>query len=131
MSKAAMNVSIKSDMGYFAQLMKSWPGIKKGLLSEIGYVGRKTLQYNFLSGQVIDLRAYPYGKDQKRRTVSYSITKGMRGVKISAYPLNLYNPEAVYSSAAGMVQAAAEQALASYDSKILQDRLDKLTGGKA
>ena len=125
MKRATIGITVTTASPIFQRLLKMWPGIKYGILSQIGYEGRRELYETQLRGQIIDLRKYPYDK-RGRRTVSYSIGKGMKSVKIAAYPLNLYHPEEVYSSATGVVQSRVERALAGYDERILQQRLEQL-----
>jgi hypothetical protein len=66
-----------------------FPEIRAQALGYVGNEGRKTLKMKFLSGQEIDLRAYPVDK-AGRRTITYSVGKDARYVKISSYPVNLF-----------------------------------------
>lgn len=125
MSKGAMGINLSAELPILAKLLKMWPALKLGVLHHIGYEGRRELYETQLQGQVIDLRKYPYDKRGKR-TVSYSIGRRASSVKIAAYPLNLYKPQQVYSSAAAIVQSRIERSLEGYDERILQGRIDKL-----
>lgn len=109
----------------FNELVKRWPSLQYGLMSTIGYEGRRALYENFLRGQVINLRKYPFDK-ARRRTVSYGIARNKKSVKISAYPLNLFNPQSVYSSASSTVRARIESKMPEYDRRVLQRRIDQI-----
>ena len=109
----------------FLEVLKRWPSLNYGILAQIGYEGRRALYENYLQGQVINLRKYP--KDiVGRRTVSYGIARNYKAVKISSYPLNLYNPRAVYSAATSTVRGRIEASLPEYDRRVFQKRLDQI-----
>jgi hypothetical protein len=126
--KPSLQVKISANLGAYVEMMKKWPSLTSGILHDVGYIGRKTLQYDYLKGQIINLHVYPYGKDGRLRTVGYAIAKNQKGLKISSYPLNLYKPQEVYSQATGVVQARIEQALAAYDGRVFQRKLEELEG---
>lgn len=129
MKKAAFGVTVADSVTpLFISLLKKWPSLRYGILAEIGYLGRVQLRKSALSGNPITLSAekYPYGKDGRRRTVGYYIAKGGKSVRVSAYPLNLYKPEAVYDSVQGAVQQAVESGLRGYDERVLKQRLEDM-----
>jgi hypothetical protein len=73
----------------FAELKDIFPEISAQLLGFVGVEAKQDLKKKFLSGQEINLRKYP--KDvEGHPTISYSIGKGAKSVKISSYPLNLF-----------------------------------------
>jgi hypothetical protein len=123
---AALNVNVSGNFApYFTALLKQWPNLKIGLLHFVGYEGRRELYESYLRGQVIDLRVYPKDSGGKR-TVSYSIQKNKKSVKIASYPLNLYNPQSVYAQASTTIEGRIKSALKNYDEKILLDRINKI-----
>ena len=77
-----MKVSITGNFNIvFKTMLRRWPAYQYGLMSTIGYEGRRALYEGYLQGQIIDLRKYPY--DVKgRRTVSYGISRNRKTVKI-------------------------------------------------
>lgn len=124
--KPSIGITITDQLSpMFVALAKKWPALQYGIMSEIGYHGRRALYEGFERGQVIDLRAYPYDKRGKR-TVSYHVAKNGKSVKVRSYPLNLYNPEDVYNSATGVVLQRVESALKGYDERILQKRIEDI-----
>ena len=131
MSKASISVEMGGTLGeVLRDLRQQWPSLQYGLMSEIGYVGRRSLYENFLRGQVINLTAYPFGTDGQKRTVSYKIYNRMKSVKIRSYPLNLFNPRSVYASATPTVEAAIKSSLVEYDRRVLESRIKKLDKDK-
>lgn len=120
-----MKITISGNFGVFAELLKRWPSLQYSLMSHIGYAGRRALYKNYLQGQVINLQKYRFD-DAGHRTVNYAISKNRQSVKISSYPLNLYNPTSVYNSATSTIQSSVNSALSNYDEKILQKRLNKI-----
>jgi hypothetical protein len=122
-------MKIKVDSGKIGRLLRSlirrWPGINYGFLSSIGYEGRRALYENFLRGQVIDLKKYPYDIAGKR-TVSYGISRNRKSLKISSYPLNLYNPRQVYGAARSVVESRIKSELKNIEEKILVTILAKI-----
>lgn len=124
----SINVEVKGNaIAFLARLVKQWPALQYGVMSEIGYQGRRALKENYLEGHVITLT-----KDfdvAGRRIVSYSIAKNRKYVTIAAYPLNLYNPQSVYASASSDVKARVDSALRNYDARILDRRIKNLDGG--
>lgn len=127
--KGSIKVSVKGNVNPFlARLVKMWPALQYGFMSEMGYQGRRALKENYLEGQVITLT-----KDfdvAGRRIVSYSIAKNRKYVAVSAYPLNLFGPQAVYSSASSDVQARVETAMRQYDVRVLEQRIRALDKGQ-
>lgn len=71
----------------FAALAKAWPDIAFYMSRTIGKNSRELLYYQFLSGQEINLKAYPRDK-AGRNTVSSASTG--KNTKISSYPTNLF-----------------------------------------
>ena len=109
----------------FKLLAKEWGLINYAMMAEIGYEGRRELYESFLRGQVINLQKYPRDR-ANRRTASYQLKVKEGTLKISSYPLNLYEPEQVYEAAASAVEQRIESALMNFDADVLQKRLDKI-----
>jgi len=131
MSKLNISVEVGGSLGeVMRNLRKQWPRLQYGMMSEIGYIGRRSLYENYLRGQVINLKAYLYGKDGIRKTVSYAISKKRDSVKIRSYPLNLFDPRNVYANAAPTVQASINNALRDYNNRVLESRIRKLDRDK-
>ena len=125
MARQSFSLRFESNLSIFTNLIKAFPALKLQLMTEIGYQGRRLLYENFEQGQVIDLRAYPTDRDGKR-TASYSVQKKGNAVKISSYPLNLYNPRSVYSAARSQINGKIPEILNAYEKKILQKEIDRL-----
>ena len=71
------------------EMRKLFPELRASTMGYVGAKSRSLLKKQFLSGQEIDLKAYP--RDSKgRRTTNYSIGKKAKYVRISSYPLNLF-----------------------------------------
>jgi len=79
----------KKDFMVIDEMRKLFPELRARTMGHIGSQSKKILKQNFLSGQEIDLRAYPTDKKGKR-TISYSIGKNAKHVSISSYPMNLF-----------------------------------------
>ena len=74
---------------FMAKLRQMFPELRAQTLGYIGSEGKKRLKRRLLSGQEIDLRAYPYDR-KGRRTISYSVGRGAKSVKIASFPVNLF-----------------------------------------
>jgi hypothetical protein len=71
------------------ELRDNMPKFRAVAMGYIGKAGKDRLKKSFLSGQELNLSAYP--RDKKgRRTISYSIGKYGSHVLISSYPVNLF-----------------------------------------
>lgn len=70
------------------ELKVLFPEIRAQALGYIGKQGKKALKQKFLSGQEIYLDED--FDESGRRTISYSIGKDAKYVKISSYPMNLF-----------------------------------------
>lgn len=132
MSKTGIKVTVDGNVSkVFKALLKQWPSLEYDMLSEIGYVGRRSLYENYLRGQVIMLKPGNYGRDGKRRKVAYYLGKRQKNVKIIAYPVNLFDPRNVYASAKPTVEQAIKSSLKDYERRVLAGRIRKIDGGKS
>lgn len=74
---------------FLSSMRNFFPEISAQLLGFIGSRAKSILRFKFLSGQELNLKAYP--KDRLGHpTISYSIGRKAKYVKISSYPLNLF-----------------------------------------
>lgn len=71
------------------KLREQFPKLRAQILGYVGHEGKKRLKKQFLSGQEIDLSAYPEDRAM-RRTVGYALGRGAEYVRISSYPMNLF-----------------------------------------
>lgn len=123
-----IGAKVDVNLSVFKEISKQFPSIVYGILSEVGYIGRRALYEDFMKGQVIDLMKE---RDSAgKRTVLYSLAKNRKSVKISSYPLNLYDPERVYSAASATVESKISTAMKTYDEKVLQKRIDQMDSKK-
>ena len=73
----------------FQDLVKQFPDFGGRLLALIGKRGRTVLKEDYLSGQEIDLRAFPRDA-MGRYTTSSDVNRRRTEVKIYSYPVNLF-----------------------------------------
>jgi hypothetical protein len=74
---------------FFIKMRNFFPEVSAQLLGYIGSKGKPALKSQFLSGQEINLKAYP--KDVKGHpTINYSIGKKAKYVRFTSYVLNLF-----------------------------------------
>lgn len=116
--------------GLISGLLVAYPQLNYGLLSQVGHDGRQLMKANLLEGNPITLHKYP--KDKRgRNTVNWKILKGIKGVRISSYPLNLYDPRAQYRKFNPVLAAKLDQIVSAYDRTKAQkiiDQVDKQSG---
>lgn len=86
---AGFKFSSDWERGIFDNLIKRWPDLAGELLGYIGAAGRSTLKKKYLSGQMIELRAYPRDK-LGRYTITSDVNRLKTAVKIYSYPVNLF-----------------------------------------
>jgi len=73
---------------FFRKMRKYFPQLRAQSLGFVGYEVKKILVSKYLSGNEFKFKGF---KDVKgRRKVGYSIDKYARYVRITSYPLNLY-----------------------------------------
>jgi hypothetical protein len=77
------------ELDSFRKFVKSFPELRLRYLSSIGKRGRGILHSELLSGQELDLRAYPKDADG-RHTISSKVNRRATGVDIRSYPANLF-----------------------------------------
>jgi len=135
------NLSIeydKKDFMFMDKLRKMFPEIRAQAMGYVGSEGKKRLKNRFLSGQEIDLKQYP--KDIKgRRTISYSIGRNANYVKISSYPLNLFErgrtlrsgkrekgKRVITGKFKRLMMSDLRSIVNQFDTKILDKKLDKI-----
>jgi len=109
--------------GIILSLKDAFPQVNHGVLSAIGYMGRKQLEFNLLNGQYIKLTKKPFDK-KGRRTINYSMLPNLKGVKISAYPLNLHHPKKAYKKLSPIVGGQIDKVIERYDKNIFQKIID-------
>ncbi len=86
---AGLTFSLQGSFESFNKFIKSFPELKVAMLSSIGKQGRLTLKGQFLSGQEINLRAFP--KDKRgRHTISNRVFKKGNAISFSSFPVNLF-----------------------------------------
>ena len=123
---------------FINELAEKFPEFRAVAMGYVGRAGRQMLKKNYLSGQEIDLSVFPRDK-AGRRTVSYSIGRHARSVRISSYPMNLFERgrrlrDGSKQPGKFVVTGKLKQAMTSglqsilneYDSKYLQKELNKL-----
>lgn len=121
---AGLTIKANLDTGFIKGLTKAFPLATYGVLNQIGHDGRRLMKSNLLEGQVIHLRKYP--KDKRgRNTVNWKILPGIKGVKISSYPLNLYEPRRQYRRFSPVLAAKLQQIVSTYDKKQFQKIIDQ------
>ena len=111
---AKMSLEYKFDALFLKPIIDSFPGITRSLLANIGKMGQKQLEFNLLNGQYIKLIKKPTDK-KGRRTINFSVLKGMKGVKISSYPLNLHDPKRAYKKLAPYVESNIDKVVKRWD----------------
>ena len=74
---------------FMRKLVEMFPQIRAQMLGYVGKEGKDNLKTKLLSGQSLNLRAYPEDK-RGRRTVGYTINRRADQVSISSYPVNLF-----------------------------------------
>jgi len=79
----------KKEFMVIDEMRKLFPELRARTMGHIGSQSKKILKARFLSGQEINLRAYPRDKKGKR-TISYTVGKNAKHVAISSYPMNLF-----------------------------------------
>ena len=123
---------------FFMQMRGFFPEVSAQLMGYIGSKGKPLLKTQFLSGQEINLKAYP--KDVLGHpTISYSIGKKAKYVRFSSYVLNLFERGRTLRSGRKekghyvMTRKFKTFMLSNldrfgneFDSKILQPRVNKL-----
>ena len=126
------------DFSFLADLRKFFPKMMVGTLGWVGARGRSLLRRRLLSGQELNLSQYPKDKGG-RGTTSY--TFGGRGtfVKISSYPVNLFErgrklrsgkKEAgrriITQKLKSMLNSQMQTMVNQYDRTILQKEVDRI-----
>lgn len=133
-----VNYNDKAFQQFFTKMKDIFPEIAAQALGYIGSKGKVMLKTHFLSGQELNLKAYP--KDVLGHpTISYSIGKNAKYVKISSYPINLFERGRMLRSGRKergrrIVTRKFKQYMASnldrlaneFDSKYLQKKIDKI-----
>lgn len=136
---AGLSVEIsREEFAVFHKLRDIFPELRARALGYVGAQGKARLKQQFLSGQEIDLSAYPTDY-RGRRTIGYSIDKGAKAVRISSYPMNLFERgrrlrgggrEAGHFAVTRKFKAVMNSSLQSivdeFDAKYLKQELAKL-----
>jgi hypothetical protein len=130
-----------SQMKILNNLRDQFPAFRASALGYVGSKAKEKLRKSFLSGQELTLQssaADPLDK-RNRRLVSYSVGRNATHVKVSSYPVNLFERGRTLRSGAkepgrkiitGKLKAAVmadlQNMLNQFDNKILQKEFDKL-----
>ena len=86
---AVLRAETTFTLGAIAELAKQFPSLNGRYLSLIGKRARNVLKQELLSGQELNLNAYPRDKRGKY-TITSDVNKRRTQVKIYAYPVNLF-----------------------------------------
>ncbi len=86
---AILKTAIHYNFRPLQELSESYPDFNGMLLAFVGSKLRLVLRKKYLSGQDIDLRAFPVDR-KGRYTVNSNVDKRRRQTKISAYPINFF-----------------------------------------
>ena len=87
--KSIIEVGVHYNHRTFDAFIRSFPGIKAGVMSGIGARVRLLLYNKFLSGQELNLRQYPFDSIGRYTTGSHVYNRG-NSVVITSYPANLF-----------------------------------------
>ena len=121
---AKFSVVTDFNLKFLKGLEQAFPQALYGVMSDVGYEGRRLMRANLLSGNPIMLRKYPKDKAGKR-TISYKILRGIKGVRISSYPLNLYKPREQYSKFTPIIAGKLDGIVSRYDRTKLQKLINQ------
>lgn len=86
---ALLNADIDFNLQPLRELGQLFPEFNGRLLSLIGARSRKMLKMDYLSGQDINLTAFPVDKKGKY-TITSDVNRNRTFVKIYSYPMNLF-----------------------------------------
>lgn len=86
---SGIRVRVEWNLEVFNALAANMPELNARFLAAIGAKAKGILRKKYLSGQKLDLTAYPTDK-LGRRTITYSVRKGRGDVRIYSYPVNLF-----------------------------------------
>lgn len=90
MAQVRFNIEFNSkELEVFNRLRKMFPELRARTLGYVGKAGKSRLKTRLLSGQEIDLEAYPTDK-KGRPTVQSQVGRGAGKVTITSYPANLF-----------------------------------------
>ena len=123
---------------FMRKLVEMFPQVRAQLLGYVGSEGKRNLKTKLLSGQSLNLRAYPEDK-RGRRTVGYSINRRADMVSISSYPVNLFERgrrlrsgkkeparNIIRGRLKGIMQSDLQRILNEFDSKFLEKEMKKI-----
>lgn len=86
---ATLNVEVSFNFDSIQSLVKQFPELSGRFLALVGNRGRTLLKEQYLSGQELDLQAFPKDK-AGRYTIVSNVNKRRNTTTISSYPLNLF-----------------------------------------
>ena len=123
---------------FMRKLVEIFPQVRAQLLGYVGNEGKRNLKTKLLSGQSLNLKAYPEDKRGKR-TVGYSINRRADVVSISSYPVNLFERgrrlrggkkeparNIIRGRLKGIMQSDLQRILNEFDSKFLDKEMKKI-----
>lgn len=86
---ANIKFEVSENNKVFLNILKAIPDVSGGFLAYVGGKARNLLKELFLSGQDIDLRAFPKDK-VGRYTITSNVSRNRQQTTIKSYPLNLF-----------------------------------------
>jgi len=83
-------MQVNTETEQFQKLVKTFPGLRVGFMSQIARSGRLTLKGMLVGGNgLIDLQQYPKSAKGKR-TIKASVLIRSGRIKFSSFPVNLF-----------------------------------------
>lgn len=86
----SLKFTTSGDFESFRKFVRAFPELRLRFMSSVGKRGRGILKTELLSGQDLDLSAYPTDS-LGRHTISSKVNRRATGVDIRSYPVNLYD----------------------------------------
>lgn len=87
---AVLNPEVSFNFKPLVELNKQYPEMSGRLLALVGKRGRQILKQKYLSGQEIDLRAFPTDR-AGRYTITSNVNRKRNKTTIASYPMNLFD----------------------------------------
>ena len=124
---------------FIKELKDKFPNFQAVAMGFVGRAGKNMLKKSFLSGQDLNLKNDSMKDKKGRRTVSYTIGKRAASVRISSYPVNLFEhgrklrdgtkqsgKKIITGKLKGAMSSGLQSILNDYDSQYLQKELSKI-----
>lgn len=75
----------------FEELKEQFPQLRRQMMGYVGKEAKLTLKKEFLSGQSLRYKGTAYAKaSDGRRKITYRVLRWGQAVRVSSYPLNLF-----------------------------------------